>query len=448
MKKIIHCITGLTVLTLTLNLSAQESSIAPYDMNINGVKVIVQPSGNDIVVVQTVIKGGVQNYPANKAGIENLAITALTECGTVKDDKNSFKDKLDNVSAQVGGNSGMDFASFTLNCIKNDFETVWPLYTDALLAPRFDAKEFDRIKTDAVNFIRANESSPDNAIDKMAKQTAFAGKNYAKDPQGTVTSVNSLTVSETKKYWQSILTRSRMVIVIIADLDKATIQKIVKEFLNKVPAGAPFTLKKESYMPTDNTFKSQERENATNYVRGVASGPLPGTPDYNSFMLAMRIFANRHFVEIRTKNGLSYAPQSWFSQGTTTYANISVSTTDPDKYIAVARNLIDKIKQQGFTESELKNEKTGYLTAIYSRQETNEAQAASYATNEVVHGDWKRSVKIQNDVKEVTLSQINEAFKKYITNITWVYQGDPKKVTTALYTQKQTPALPTEKKGF
>ena len=53
-----------------------------YDMNINGVKVIVQPSGNDIVVIQTVIKGGVQNYPAGKAGIENLAVSALTECGT------------------------------------------------------------------------------------------------------------------------------------------------------------------------------------------------------------------------------------------------------------------------------------------------------------------------------------------------------------------------------
>ena len=66
----------------------------PYEMNINGVKVIVQPSGNEIVEIVTVIKGGVQNYPANKAGIETLAISALTECGTLKDEKNSFKKPL------------------------------------------------------------------------------------------------------------------------------------------------------------------------------------------------------------------------------------------------------------------------------------------------------------------------------------------------------------------
>jgi predicted Zn-dependent peptidase len=446
MKKIFQYIICLTGITAPIYLSAQQAE--PYDMIINGVKVIVQPSGNEIVVIQTIIKGGVQNYPAEKAGIENLAIRALTECGTAKDDKNSFKDKLDKVSAQVGGNSGMDFASVSINCIKSDFETVWPLYTDALLTPRFDTKEFDRIKQDAITFIRANESNPDNAINKMAKKTAFEGKNYAKEPQGTVESITKLTPAETKKYWQSIFTRSRMVIVIVADLDKAEIEKKIKELLSKVPAGAPFVIKKESYSPSVNTFKPQQRDNATNYVRGIAGAPQPGTPDYNAFVLAMRIFGMRHFVEIRTKNGLSYAPGSWLSGGTTPYVNISVSTTDPDKYIAIARALIDKVKQEGFTESELKNEKTGYLTGIYYQQETNEAQAASLASNEVIHGNWKRSVKIKDDIKTVTLDQLNNTFKKYVNHITWVYQGDPKKVNAVLYTQKETPKLPEEKKGF
>lgn len=446
MKKIFQSVGILVLLSAPLFLEAQVSK--PYEMTINGVKVIVQPSGNDIVVIQTVVKGGVQNYPAEKAGIENLAITALTECGTAINDKNAFKDKLDKVSARVSGNSGMSMASFNLNCIKSDFETVWPLYAEAMTQPRFDAKEFERIKQDAINGIRASESNPDYAIDKMAKQTAFAGKDFAKDPQGSVETISKLTPAETKKYWQSIFTRSRMVIVVVGEVDRAVIEKNVKELLSKVPAGAPFTLKKETYAPAANTFKPQERENATNYVQGIASGPQPGTTDYNAFSLAMSIFASRHFVEIRSKNGLSYAPGAWLSTGKTTYANIYVTTTEPDKYIAVARALIDTIRQQGFTESELKNQKTSYLTGIYYRNETNQAQAASLASNEVLHGDWKRSIKIKEDINKVTLEQLNTVFKKYFNNITWVYQGDPKKVNPVLYTQKQTPKLPEEKKAF
>jgi zinc protease len=446
MKKIFNHILFIIVLSTPLSLIAQMGKA--YDMNVNGVKVIVQPSGNEIVVVQTIIKGGVQNYPANKAGIENLAMTALTECGTMKDDKNSFKNKLDKVSAQVNGFSDMDYASFSLNCIKGDFDTVWPLYLDALTTPRFDEKEFKRIKDDAINFLRANESTPDFAINKMARQTAFAGKNYAKDPQGSVETVTKLTAADTKKYYQSILARSRLIIVVVGDVERAAIEKNVKELLAKIPAGTPFKAQKESYAPVANTFKPQQRDNATNYVHGITGAPQPGTPEYDAFVLAMRIFANRHFLDIRTKNGLSYAPQVWFSQGSTPYANIAVSTTDPDKYIAVARQLIDKIKAEGFTEDELRNIKTTYLTGIYFRQETNGEQANAIATNEVVNGDWQRAIKIKEDMKKVTLDQLNNSFKKYINNITWVYQGDPKKVNAMMYTQKATPKLPEEKKAF
>ena len=110
-------------------ISASAQNKPAYEMTVNGVKVIVQPSGNEIVQVLTLFKGGVQNYPADKAGIEDLAMTALTECGTKKDSKNAFKDKLDKVSAEIEGTAGMDFSYLTLNCIKSDLDQVWPLYS-------------------------------------------------------------------------------------------------------------------------------------------------------------------------------------------------------------------------------------------------------------------------------------------------------------------------------
>ena len=87
MKKIFFCLYVLIVG------KAHTQDNKAYEMTVNGVKVVVVPSGNEIVQVDLVIKGGVQNYPVEKAGIERLALTALTECGTLKDDKNSFKNK-------------------------------------------------------------------------------------------------------------------------------------------------------------------------------------------------------------------------------------------------------------------------------------------------------------------------------------------------------------------
>lgn len=415
------------------NIKTVQAQNKAYETTVDGVKVIVQPSGNDIVEIQTIIKGGVQNYSAAKMGIESMAINALTECGTLKHDKNSFKDQLDKVSATVAGSSNKNFSVLRMNCIKGDFDVVWPLYVEALTQPKFDAKEFTRIKQDAINNIKQEDSQPDNAIDKYADKVAFANRDYAKDPRGTVDIITKLTPEETKAYYQSILTRSRLVIVVVADLDKALIEAKVKAMLSGIKQGAPFELKKSFFRAYKNSFNAESRDLATNYVEGITSGPQPGTADFDAFNVAMRIFANRHFLDVRTNNGLSYAPQAWFSVGQTSVAKFSVSTTQPDKYIAVFDKLVDKIKSEGFKADEVANMKITYLTGFYYKNETNSAQASSIASNEVLFNNWKRSLTLVDDVKKLTLEEVSDAFRKYINNIIWVYQGDPKKVNQLLY---------------
>jgi zinc protease len=406
----------------------------PYEMMVKGVKVVVQPSGNEIVQIQTIFKGGVQNYSSSKAGIENLAMTALTECGTENDDKNSFKNKLDKVSGQVYGSAGMDFSTFNLNCIKEDLDVVWPLYADALTKPKFDAKEFDRIKQDAINNIKESESQPDYAIRKMAKNTAFAGLSYSNDPIGTTVSVKNLTAAETRDFYKSIAVKSRMLIVIVGELARNDIEQRINSLLSSIPDGKPFVFKKENFLAHSNTFAAEKKELATNYLQAVAGGPAPGTKDFNAFILAMRIFYDRHFLEVRTNHGLSYAPITYFDGGITSSANIAVSTTEPDRYIQVLYKLIDKTRK-GFTDEEVRNMKTTYITGQYYNQETNAAQASALASNEVLHNNWRRALTLNEELKSVTAKDVTAAFNKYITNVSWVYQGDTAKVHPELYTR-------------
>jgi predicted Zn-dependent peptidase len=81
---------------------------------------------------------------------------------------------------------------------------------------------------------------------------------------------------------------------------------------------------------------------------------------------------------------------------------------------------------------------------VFYQQETNTAQAASLASNEVVHGNWQRAIKLKDELNKVQVEDVNRVFNKYISNMVWAYQGDPKKVTAKLFTQKETPQLPTK----
>ncbi|MHB8209456.1 M16 family metallopeptidase [Mucilaginibacter sp.] len=430
MKKYIYTLLIVSAIGSIKPAMAQKKA---YETTVDGVKVIVQPSGNDIIEIQTVIRGGVDSYPASKMGIEAMAMRALTECGTTQHDKNSFKNALDKVSASITGNTGKDYATVSMSCVKFDFNTVWQLYAEAITEPKFDTTEFTRIKQDAINDLRAQESQPDASIDKMANKVAFAGRDYAKEPQGTPDIINGLTAAETKAYYNSVLTRSRMFIVIVGDLNQADIESKVKGLLSTIKKGAPYTMNPSFFRAYNNSFNAESKELATNYVEGVTSGPQVSAPDYYAFQIAMRIFADRHFLDIRTNNGLSYAPQAWFSPGSISVAKFSVSTTQPNKYIAVFDKLVDSTKRNGFTAAELADKKVAYLTGFYYKNETNGAQAGSIVANEVLFNDWRRSLTLIDNVKKVTLNDINNAFVKYIGNIVWVYQGDTKKVDPILY---------------
>ena len=109
---------------------------------------------------------------------------------------------------------------------------VWPLYLAGEHMPRFDPKKFIRIKQDAINNLKSQASQPDYAISKLAKQTAFKGKDYAKTPEGTEENVSKLSAETTKAYYASILTKSRMIIVVVAEIEKEALTKMLTSLLS------------------------------------------------------------------------------------------------------------------------------------------------------------------------------------------------------------------------
>ena len=77
--------------------------------------------------------------------------------------------------------------------------------------------------------------------------------------------------------------------------------------------------------------------------------------------------------------------------------------------------------------------KITYLSGFYYKNETNSAQAFSMASKEVLFNNWHRAFTLVDDVKKLSVGEVSDAFRKYIGNTVWVYQGDTKKVTAQLY---------------
>ncbi|WP_423147254.1 M16 family metallopeptidase [Rubrolithibacter danxiaensis] len=401
---------------------------ATTSFEVDGIKVIWKPTTKDIIHVSMYYRGGVANYPAGKAGIENAALAAATECGTQKFNKDAFKDKADAFGILIGGSSSYDFGNISMNCISKYFNEGWSLFSDAITHPTFDEKEYGLLKERLVSGLKEREANPDDRVEQMALTSAFSGTPYAINPEGEDSTLSKISASDLKNYYNSILNKKRMFLVVVGKISKEDLISKIKASFASLPSKAysPVLYKVPQFTTG---IVSEERQLATNYIMGLFNAEKMNSEEYVPYRLGISLFSTRLFKEIRTKRNLSYAPYAYSATHLMPYGLMYVSTTDPKASVEVMVNELKKIKSQGFSADELQKAKSSFITSNYMKEESSSAIASSLGNAEVM-GNWKLAEELPAKVTQTSLAQLQAAFKN-VTGIKWSYLGDTKLLAEA-----------------
>ena len=413
------------------------------ELNANGLKIIFKPSTKEIISARVFIRGGTANYSKEKEGVENLALSMVSEGGTKALDMAAFGQALDNVGATIGASADYDFSEINLSCIKTYWNESWDLFSDAIVNPRFDEKAYDVIKGKVISGAKEQESDPDAYLKNKGLELAFAGKNYSKIPFGTLKSIEMLSLSDVKSHYQNVFNKNNIFLVVAGNISEADLIEKVNATLGKLNAGT--TAKVEERPVIQPGANIEDREIATNYIRGSMSVPSIKDKDAVAMRLAMSMMGDHFFVELRTKRSLTYAPAAYYT-GTMVNSPQAVfyaSSTDPKQALQVMINEINTIKNRGFTEKELKDKKEKFLTNHYSNLETNGAQTYSLGVAEIA-GGWRIGESFMADVEKATIKDVNDVFKKYSNSINWMYLGKESAVSVEDFKQPQ--ILPSDSK--
>ncbi len=414
---------------------AQASKQVAEEVMVDGVKLIFKPSLNKIVSARMFIRGGVSNYQKAQEGIEALALQVATTGGTQQYSKEKYFEELEKVGASIAGTSTFDFGNVSLSCVNSTFDKVWPLFADAIMNPSFTEEEFSKIKEQSISTIKENQSNPDAYIQQMIMLDAFANLDYSKRPAGTEESMEKFTAAEARDYLKSVINKKQVFFVVVGNVNKADLIEKVRAMVKGMPEGKYVANSSGLLNITQSTVNIEERPLATNYIFGVMNAPVGMSEEGYAMRLAYSIFSNRMFDEIRTKRGLSYAPYAMYRGGKSPYAGMGVSTTDPNASVQVMIDEVKKLKTVGFSEKEVLDEKSGFVTSYFMQQETNAGQTQSLGSNEI-YGSWQNSITIVDKINNVKAKQVNDAFKKYATGIRWSYLGDKSKLDSKLMLQK------------
>ena len=401
-------------------------------MSIDGFDVILKHRTNEVVSVRYYIKGGTANYSKSQEGIENLALSLAATGGTKDTPKDEFNRLIEKYGTTINGSSTYDAGEMSMQCVKQNWDTSWDLFTQAILNPALDNEEFERQKQQMISAVKQNETNPDGHIRQMALENSFKDGNYAKKANGSVESLENIGLSDISNHLSKIKSHSQNFLVVVGDISNDDLKTKVETLIADLPKGGYQNDDLTPLTVSESDINMEQRDIATNYMRALMSAPEQGSKEATIMQVAMSILSDRYFEEIRTKRSLSYAPGAFFAGLNHPYSAMVVSTTDPNQSAQVMLDELVKIKSEGFETIELRDKKETFLTRHYMGQETNGAQSATLGTAHM-QGGIEMVETFVDDVYAIELADLNATFSKYINGVSWSYLGDKSLVDETIF---------------
>ena len=415
------------------SLSPSDAAALVTEFDVNGLKVLVKRrEGSQTVVAGLFIKGGARNITAANAGIENLMLDAASEA-SLNFPRQRMRTELSRMGTSISSGVNVDYSAFTLGATRANFDRSWEIFTDVALRPAFTVEDVSRVRDRIVLSLRDDTDTPDSYLQVLQERVAYAGHPYLNRPQGTVESVTNLTLEDLRRYHRQTMETSRLLLVIVGDLDPVQLKQRIAATLGKLPRGSYRDQATPTLSFPASSVEITDRTLPTNYVQGIFSAPTLTSADIYPMMVGSSILRDRVFQEVRVKRNLSYAPNAFLASQGANVGGIYVTAVDANQAVGLMLEEIRRLQSQPIDNDDITGVISQYLTTYYMEQETNAAQASNLAEYELIGGGWRNSFELISRLHAVTPADVQRVAQKYMHNLRFVVLGNPKSVDTKIF---------------
>lgn len=305
-------------------------------------------------------------FEGELAGVNTLLSSMLGK-GSQSIEKDGFEEEVDFLGARLSFGSSTAFAS----SLSRYFPRVLELMADAALNPNFLQEEFDKEKEKLMEGIKSNENSVSTVARRVESLITY-GKNHPYGEYISEASVSNIQLTDVKNYYSKNFNPENAYLVIIGDVDFATVKKQVtklfKGWKGKAAEAVPFPAAKNAekleinFVDMPNAVQSKISVDLTTKVKKTDA-------DYFPMLVANRILGGggqaRLFLNLREDKGYTYGSYSSFRTDKYSrsrfraYASVRNAVTDSSVVELVKE--INKIKELPVSQEELDQAKAKYV---------------------------------------------------------------------------------------
>ena len=359
-----------TCLAMTVLTSAPASAAAKIQHLISpgGIEAwFVQDATVPIVAMEFAMSGGAAQDPDGKSGVANMVADLIDE-GSGDLDSRTFHERLERRAIDLSFSVSRDFFRGSLRMLKDDKDEAFDLLRMSLSSPHFDSADVERIRTQVLSGLKRETSNPSALASRKFLELAYGDHPYGRPTNGNLQSVPRITVADLKDYVARVLTREKLKIAVVGDIDAASLGKLLDQSFGGLPA-------RSRLAPVSDIDAAQPPQQAfipLDVPQTVVTFGGPGIkrsdPDFMPAFVVNHILgggslSSRLYREVREKRGLAYSVYEsllWMDHSAMFVGNTGTRADRAGETVEAVAREVRRIAEEGPTQQEL-DEAKSYL---------------------------------------------------------------------------------------
>ncbi|HWH52423.1 MAG TPA: pitrilysin family protein [Gemmatimonadaceae bacterium] len=400
-----------------------DTSTTSFD--VNGLKVILRHNGsNDVVAANVYLLGGTQQLSPATQGLEALLLNA-SERGTQHFPGETARQIITRLGSTISVEPEADWTLFGFTGIRQTFDSTWAVFADRLMAPTLDSAQVELVRARMMTEVREERNAPDPLVTRLADSLAWVGHPYGFAPEGSESSLFSISLDRLKRYQATQMVTSRMLLVVVGNVDRPHLEQLVGSTLAQLPHGN-YTWSPPHMPPKlGRALVVQPAQLPTNYILGYYTGPPASDSDYQALRVATAVLAGRFFTEIRSQRNLSYEVDAPFVDRAISNGGVYVTTVHPNETLGLMRTEIDRLQREVVDAEGLSRLVQQFLTDYFLKNEVDADQATFLARAQLYQGDYRAASHFVDDLRRVRPEDVQRVAQRYMRDFRFVYLGNP-----------------------
>jgi zinc protease len=431
----------LVAIILAFAVAAQGAALAQTGKVPTKMASVLLPSSSPIVSFRLLFSVGSASDPKGKEGLAALTASLISGGGSQRMTYAQVVEAMFPMASRFNSHVDKEMTVFYGQTHVDNLTKYHQIISDMLLNPGWREEDFNRLREDAINFLKVNlRGNNDEELGKEALYNfIYAGHPYGHHNLGTVESLQKLTLDDLKNFYRENYTRANLVVGLAGGYPKGFDEQVGAEFAAKLPAGQPRKLA----LPQPEKINGLEMEiiEKDTMATAISFGfPIPVTrphADWPALLVAQSYFGQHRssnsflYQRLRQIRGLNYGDYAYieyFPRGMFQFQpdpnlarqqqvfQVWIRPVEPKNGLFTLRAAmyeLDKFSKNGMSKEDFEATKQFLSKFVNVLTKAQDGQLG-YAMDSRYYGIPNFTDYVRAQLEKLTLEDVNRVIKKYL----------------------------------